>query len=246
MSGIDRVISDLDGIIEWSCTTSSCLGYFPALYRRVTATVQEGIAQNAFDDGARMEQLDVIFADRYLAAIEAHRRSAPVTEAWLAAFEACGDWSPIVLQHLLLGINAHINLDLGIAAAQTAGRDGLPALRNDFNRINGILAAMVGTVQEELTEIWPTLRVFSGYLGNSQTVVINFSMEKARDCAWQVAEELAPLGPEARDAAIARLDHRVAALANVVRKPGPVLGTVTRIVRLGERGTVPEKIQILR
>jgi hypothetical protein len=37
----------------------------------------------------------------------------------------------LILQHLLLGINAHINLDLGIAAAEGTSAPKLPGLLRD-------------------------------------------------------------------------------------------------------------------
>jgi len=40
------------------------------------------------------------------------------TESWVKAFDATEFWWLIVLQHLLMDMNAHINLDLGIAAAE--------------------------------------------------------------------------------------------------------------------------------
>jgi len=36
------------------------------------------------------------------------------------------------MQNLLLGMNAHINLDLGIAAVQTCGGADLIMLKDDF------------------------------------------------------------------------------------------------------------------
>ena len=242
---IDQVIDRLGAIIASSRTTSSRAGYFPALYRKVTITVREGIAQGVFDDGARMERLDVVFANRYLSAIAAYGRHQPTSAAWMAAFTAAGRWWPIVLQHLLLGINAHINLDLGIAAARTVAPNELPRLRADFDRLNAILAGLVGGVQDELGQIWPTLRIFNRYLGRTQTAVINFSIEKARDHAWSVAEQLAPLDPADQRSVIDRLDHDVAMFARVITSPGVLLGAVTRIVRLGETGSVRRKIDIL-
>ena len=63
---IDGVIGKLDQIIDWSYTTKSRLGYFAALYRKVTIKVKEGIEEDFFEDGERMERLDVIFANRSL------------------------------------------------------------------------------------------------------------------------------------------------------------------------------------
>ena len=42
----------------------------------------------------------------------------PDFNGWKKAFDSSTHYWPIVLQHLLMGMNAHINLDLGIAAAE--------------------------------------------------------------------------------------------------------------------------------
>lgn len=242
---IDQVIDQLTEIIDWSRATGSRLGYFAALYRQVTIKVKEGIAENFFDDGERMQRLDVIFANRYLAAVEAHRDNAQPSRCWQYSFQVAKQRWPIALQHLLLGMNAHINLDLGIAAARTAPADALPSLHDDFNRINEILTELVGDVLDDLAQIWSALRLFNRYLGTVETGIINFSMKKARNQAWSVAERLAPLTESAQTGEIAKLDAEVAAFARVIRHPGVVGSTVTGLVRLGERGSIPRKIDIL-
>ena len=242
---IDEVIEQLDATIEWARANNSRLGYFPALYRRVTLRVKEGVADGSFDDGPRMERLDVIFANRYLAALAAWRGPGRPTAAWDYAFTQGGQFWPIVLQHLLLGINAHINLDLGIAAARTVPADELETLRDDFNRINEILAALVGDVQQELAQVWPLLRWFNRYLGTVDDKIINFSMERARDLAWATAQRLAPLTEAEQQRDIAQLDHEVVRVARLVRHPGSILSTVGKIVRLGERKTIAQTIEIL-
>ena len=146
-STIDDVIRRLTTIVDDAKTDGSRLGYFPALYRKVTAEVRDAIANGVFDDGPRMERLD---------AFDAYREGGALTRAWKFAFDVTGQWWPIVLQHPLLGINPHINLDLGVAAARVAPGTQLPALREDFNRINGLLASLVGEVQDELARIWTT------------------------------------------------------------------------------------------
>ncbi|NIR65754.1 MAG: hypothetical protein GWN00_24945 [Aliifodinibius sp.] len=93
------------------------MGYFAALYRKVTIRVKE-----EFEDPERMERLDVLFANRYLEAFEQYHTRKETTVSWKLAFDTCKRWRPIVLQHLLLGMNTHIRLDLGVAAAETANR----------------------------------------------------------------------------------------------------------------------------
>ena len=67
-----------------------------------------------------MERLDAIFAARYLEAVQQLWSGSVPSRSWRVAFDAATQPGPIVLQHLLLGMNAHINLDLSIAAARTS------------------------------------------------------------------------------------------------------------------------------
>ena len=114
---IDQVLDVLDKIIQQSEENNDPSGYFAALYRKVTEKVKQEIKNNYFDDGERMEKLDVEFANRYIDAYYGYKNNQTITQSWREAFEISTHYWPIVLQHLLLGMNAHINLDLGIAAA---------------------------------------------------------------------------------------------------------------------------------
>ena len=133
---IDDVIAVLQDIIDTSIQEKSPLGYFAALYQKVTIKVKEGIQNGVFEDGPRMEKLDIIFAKRYIDAYYDFSQNKTVTSSWLKAFMLSKKFWPIVLQHLLIGMNAHINLDLGIAAAQVSEGEPIEKLKNDFNKIN--------------------------------------------------------------------------------------------------------------
>lgn len=243
---IDQVIQRLDDIISWSISNKSRLGYFAALYRKVTLSVKAGIGDGFFEDAERMERLDVIFANRYLEAFEQNQQKTTPTRSWHIAFEASKHWWPIVLQHLLLGMNAHINLDLGIAAARTSPGQAIHNLRNDFNRINEILTALVDGVESKLSEVWPVLGLLDYIGGKNDEVVINFSIEKARDHAWTVAQELAPHSPTDQVPRIDVLDKQIAMLGILIRHPGLIIGTANKVIRCGERATIPQIIGILR
>ena len=187
----------------------------------------------------------MIFAERYIDALERHLQGQPTTRAWHRVFNAADDWWPIVLQHLLLSINAHINLDLGVAAAATSPGDSINDLKADFDRVNSILGSLVGDVERQLTEIWPSLVWLSRIAGDKDDVVINFSIEKARRNAWDVARQLAPLDDAARSATIDRVDAKTTLIGHAIRHPGPLISSVTGYIRLRERGTVREIIDIL-
>lgn len=239
------VLDALDAVVEECRAEESPSGYFAALYREVTRDVVRGIDGGLFEDGTRMERLDVVFANRYLDAYAARRGGRPVTASWTVAFDATGEWWPTVLQHLLLGMNAHINLDLGIAAAEVAPGAAFADLEADFRRINAILAARVDGVQDALAGIWPLLRVLDLGAGGADEAVVNFSIRRARDHAWTVARRLAGADGEERGRVIAGLDAGVAAIGRRVRHPGWWLATKLRLVRLGERGRVSDKIGML-
>lgn len=244
---IEEVIQKLDLIIGNAKTTKSPKGYFAALYRKVTQAVKEGIANGTFEDGPRMELLDVLFANRYLEAVSKYFEGETVTQSWAVAFEHSQEYWPIVLQHLLWGINAHINLDLGIAAVETMEKEQAPIqhLKKDFDTINKILAGLVGEVEQELSTIWPTLKYLLTFSGKIDDFLINFSMETARDGAWKFATELALTKGEERAKMIEERDARIAQIAEYIDPPTCLPKLIFKCIRLGERGTIAERIEIL-
>jgi hypothetical protein len=76
--------------------------------------------------------------------------------------------------------------------------------------------------------------------------MINFSVERARDHAWKVALDLAPLETTDQMSKIADLDKEIVMLGRKIRHPSLIAGTTIMAIRLGERGTIPQIIDILR
>ncbi len=243
---IDAVIEALQQIIDEAKRNESPLGYFPALYQKVTIKVKEGIENNFFENGPRMEKLDVVFAKRYLAAYHADQLGQRTTESWVRAFRLTEQHWPIVLQHLLMGMNAHINLDLGLAAAQVSTPENIHALATDFRRINQVLANLVEEVQEDLAEIWPTWHWVLRRTGKIDDHLIDFSMEIAREGAWEVALNAVKVSPEDLPVFIAERDAKVARFARRITHPGWFVQFALRIIRIGERGNVSSKIEALQ
>ncbi|MGH1433067.1 MAG: DUF5995 family protein [Lewinella sp.] len=240
---IDDVIATLELIIQESETNDSTQGYFAALYLKVTRQVKAGIIAGDFQDNARMEQLDVTFAKRYIDAYFAHQQGKAISQSWQAAFAMADRYWPIVIQHLLSGMNAHINLDLGIASAEVMKGQDIQGLHTDFNRINTILAGLVNQVQQELAAIWPTLHWILRKTNRINKFLTDFSMEAARDGAWRFASTLAHTPNDQWTASIQDRDARVARNGNLISQPGWIISLALKIIRLGERGTIRQKIQ---
>lgn len=187
---IDEVISILEGIIITEVADNSNLAFFPILYKKVTERIKEGIAQKEFDDNPRMERLDVIFANRYLEAYFTYKEGQKPSLSWENAFLAAKDQKFLILQHLLLGINAHINLDLGIAVSETIRPQGnLQNIHTDFNKINAILASMVDGVQQRIGRVSPFFHLLDKVADGKEDLIATFSINIARDEAWIFANK---------------------------------------------------------
>lgn len=241
-STIDEVIQLLDEIIEVSISEQSAIGLFTMLYREVTVKIKEGIQIGSFQNGERMEKLDVIFANRYLKAYYQYKAKEKASECWEFSFQQAETFWPIVVQHLLLGINAHVNLDLGIASAEVSTPENIKDLESDFNQINIILSNLVEHVEKCLIKIWPTLTIILKLTGKIDNFFIDFSMKTARDGAWEFANKFVTTPENQREACTLARDKRIAEIARLVSNPGYFVSAVFKFIRLFERGDVAQKI----
>lgn len=187
---IDEVILILDDIIIVETNASSNLAYFPVLYKQVTQCIKDGIENNEFENNERMAVLDVIFANRYIKAYHQLKNNETPSQSWANAFAEANNTKMLIMQHLLLGINAHINLDLGIAVAETVGENGdIANFENDFNKINEMLANMVDDVQERIGNVSPLFYLLEKFGKGKEDKIVSFSIYIARDGAWLFANQ---------------------------------------------------------
>lgn len=242
---IREVIAALDYIVQDCVRTQNRAGYFAALYKRMTMAVSEGIANNLFEDGPRMEQLDIAFANRYLDAYEAFQNKQKCTSSWHGAFTGCGNTSLIMLQYILLGINTHINLDLAIASANVAPGDNIHALEIDFHNINNIIASLVDDVQSCLEQVWHPMHLIDRVLNEPEHGVLNFGIGIARKRAWSNAVLLANMDKELQEEHIMSVDARVQVIGNRIINPGILINPVLHLIRSMEHGDVGKNIQLI-
>lgn len=243
---IDDVIHILEKIILESEKNHDPLGYFAVLYQKVTLKVKAGIENNFFDDGARMEQLDIVFAERYLKAYFAYRNNEPLTDSWRQAFEISSFYGPTVVQHLLVGINAHINLDLGIAAAEISKNGNIDDLKDDFEKINRILSSLVTEVREGLSGIWPYFRWFFQITSTINNLFVDLVIQTAREQAWKFALDLVGKPQFEWERMIAERDRQTARKAHFIGRPWAVFSLVAWMARIWEKGSVSDKIKGLK
>ncbi|RNI39075.1 hypothetical protein EFY79_05360 [Hanamia caeni] len=243
---IDGVIAQLEEIIQWCMVHKSRIGYFAALYQRMTIAVKQAIIANEFQDAKRMEQLDIIFASRYFEAWNCYINQQNCSHAWQIAFKATDDLNLIVLQHLLLGINTHINLDLAIAAADCCPGDTIYDLQTDFIKINDIIEAESQLVQNSLTSIWPPLKLFADISNHREKAVLNFSIETARKCSWANAIVLANITADGKPSHISKIDSMVVDVARQIISPGVWMEFLLKPVRMMENPEIDKLIAMLK
>jgi len=243
---IDEVLLELDKIIDQSVADNNHLGIFAYVYRRTTAQVKQAIIEKQFEDNDRMELMDVAFANLYLKAYQDFSQKKECSAAWQTAFTA-GNSSVTILQHIMLGMNAHINLDLGVAAATFAPGQRMDALQTDFMKVNLILKGLVNEMQERVSRVSRLMRVLDWMGKNTDELIINFSMVKAREQAWNFACYLAQQNPAEQQSVIVKKDGHISAFGQLVEHPpGKLLKLAVKIVALFEEKDVKKIIDRLR
>jgi hypothetical protein len=244
-TNIDDVLRILDGIIADCKAKSDPLGYFPALYRQVTLTVKQGIASGYFDDGPRMDRFDALFASRYFAAYDTWSSGGQPTKSWQVAFQGMRSGQLIILQDLLMGINAHINLDLGVAAGETFQGAALQDFHGDFDKINQILSGLLPKVESTVGEFSPLLGLLAKIGGQDVIEALDFSMDAARDDSWMHALLLSLQPPSAWPLTVKTIDAKVAFLGKLIVQPAGLVAQAVNLIRATESKDVPAIIDAL-
>lgn len=248
---IEDVIAQLEDIIHQCESTGDRLGYFAALYHKVTCKVKEDIDNKLFEDGSRLAELDVVFTNRYLYAYnqwKADKNNPLVSASWRVAFKNAEASSYLVLHHLLLGMNAHINYDLGIAVAELAAKgNDVDALRRDYNSINNVLGALTYGVINKLNIVSPFLSVL-GFTGtNSNSMLVQFSLGTARDGAWLFATDLIACGTDTQkyNTLTLKRDTEISELGTLLTQSKGFLKFGIFVIRLFEWKNVKKVIEVL-
>lgn len=232
MDTIDDVLLRLDQIVAECKSRQSRIGYFAILYRQVTRRIKDGILAGEFEDNPRMEVLDRLFAKRFVDAYDHWSAGQQCSESWRLAFEASRSPSHLILQHLFLGINAHINLDLGIAASETMKDLPLEGIQGDFNRINALLSELVDGVKANIGLVSPIFGWLIPLAKGRDEMLLNFSIQVARNGAWKYAEEYH--ADTNKTFQVNDRDKNISQLALRLINPGKLLAFLVKIVGYAE------------
>jgi Family of unknown function (DUF5995) len=189
MQSIDALTIDGDGL-KW----------FNWLYLQVTQAVETRVASGGFRDAVFLSELDVQFAQLYFNALRNFLSNAALPDCWQILFSQRNQTALARIQFALAGINAHINHDLPIALVSTCQLQALnpqhgTAQYTDYTSLNTTLDSLVEAAKQTLN-----VRLLGDALpdvSQLENTIAAWSVSAAREAAWNNAELLWHLRPEA-------------------------------------------------
>lgn len=245
MKTIEEVLQKLDTIIIWCKENKSPAGYFACTYRIMTAQVLKGIQQKKFEDNPRMVMLDLAFAQRYLEAWDGYSKRKQCTNSWYLAFEASKNKDLLILQHIFLGMNAHINLDLGISAASIMPYRKINPLKKDFENINNVIASINQKVQDSLNKICYPVDLIDKLSNGKDNAILDFAISRARETSWTTAVIASNTPNFIRESVINIVDYAAAKVATQIVNPKIITPALLKELKKCESGDVVKNIEIL-
>jgi len=165
---------------------------FNRLYLRTTEEVQRRIDKGFFTDADFMNELDVVFANLYFAAVAAAARNRNgMAKSWEVLVGRRADPRVSSLQFAIAGMNAHINHDLPLAVVSTCeSRKTTPdPHRADFKRVDVILDDIDEPLRQSFLE-GAARHHDRTVLTGVENAVDQWSIGHARASAWNRAEAL--------------------------------------------------------
>ncbi|MEV5546887.1 DUF5995 family protein [Streptomyces sp. NPDC052309] len=210
MRALDATLPPWDGV-----------AVFNRVYLAVTEAVDRQIDGGRFPDARAAITLDVRFAERYLAAVDAADADRRPPACWRPLFQFRRHPGVRPLQFALAGINAHIGHDLALAVVDTCRTLGCEPvdLEDEFDQVGDLLVSLEERIRDELMP-GPDLLQISDPLTH---LLGSWSLERARDATWAAARALWALRrlPDVAGEFTERLDAAVGFAGRMLLTPLP-------------------------
>ena len=192
---------------------------FLSCYALMTGNMLEALETGHFRDDVWVGRLLHRFADYYFEALNCYDcGAAPTPPVWRQVHEASCRRPLHVMQHLLLGMNAHINYDLVLTLDELLrpewpGLDGAARRRRreDHRRVNQVIADTIDVVQDTVVERHePWMDWADRLLGPLDEYLLSGLVSRWREEVWEAAEELLDdPDPDTRERLRRRLEDSV-------------------------------------
>ena len=166
---------------------------FLRCYMMMTENMVVALQGNEFKDPPWVDTLLRRFAERYFDALDAYETQAVTTPAaWKLAHDTSRT-DALVLQKLLLGVNAHINYDLVLTLADLLQPEWAElhemergARYFDFCYVNDVIGRTIDVVQDTLLEpLMPGMDIVDAMMGRLDEAFVSRMITSWRDNVWE-------------------------------------------------------------
>jgi hypothetical protein len=189
---------------------------FLSCYSVMTRNMIHSLKSGVFHDEKWVDELLNHFADYYFRAHEVYESgSETAPPIWRLTFEAAQNPKVLAVQHLILGVNAHINFDLVLALVDMLEPEwmsladiGRRRRFQDHCTINTIIASSIDEVQDSILERYsPGMSLIDRAFGHLDEMLISKLITHWRERVWQNAARCVNCSsPEERDDLIRQVE----------------------------------------
>lgn len=194
-----NVMDQMQSLIERWEAASDKRSIFLGCYRLMTQNMLAAIEQNEFLDSAWINVLLDHFAGYYFVALKEYERnpvSAP--RVWRLAHDTALAQDRLIVQDLLLGINAHINYDLVLTLVDLLesewdllNEEQRSARYRDYCHVNDVIHSTIDAVQDQILDPEMHLMEFiDKVFGSTDERMVYHLLSHWREAVWENAVRL--------------------------------------------------------
>ncbi len=213
---------------------------FASVYTLTTLRMAESIDAGDYANTTWMKSYQTEFANHYRRALRSYAlgQRSQVPNAWLKAFDAAAGGQTLIIQDVLLGMNAHINFDLPFAIETVKISPSTASRYADHTRVNDVLGEVGDEIIAALGSLYgANYAALDGALGPLDELLLAGGMATARQSSWNNAVLLTASAPWNRWLVVAGIDAAAVTSANLTL--GLTLSPTLRVALRDLEGSNP-------
>lgn len=166
---------------ELTGTDMENLRAFNKTYFIITTNVFNQLGKRYFRDEDSMQKLDIVFAQYYFDALKRYVTHQNITPSWKILFDNCKQNTSYQFIYMALGVNAHVNNDLGYSLFAVITDE---QFKKDFDAVNKIIDESISEVVKELIETSSLVTLGQNYALGIYKWMLTAVIKKWRKNAW--------------------------------------------------------------
>lgn len=199
MQSVDKLLDRMNSNIQCWEKDSDSRQLFLKCYTMMSVNMNNGVQKGEFYDANWISYLIVRFSEYYFEALDLYEQLSPETpKVWKQVHDSTTHQKLHVLQHLLIGVNTHINYDLPLALYDCLHKEWQSLDENtrinrkkDYELVNIIIANTIDAVQDDIiAPMSPMSYVFDRLMGRMDEWFLSKLLTGWRTDVWEVTQNL--------------------------------------------------------